>query len=28
LIIADGDSDSILNNAKVREIYLGEHFRL
>jgi lipopolysaccharide export system ATP-binding protein len=28
LIIAAGDSDAILNNAKVREIYLGEHFRL
>jgi lipopolysaccharide export system ATP-binding protein len=28
VIIAEGDSDSILNNAKVREIYLGEHFRL
>ncbi|HEY3699372.1 MAG TPA: LPS export ABC transporter ATP-binding protein [Spongiibacteraceae bacterium] len=28
LIIADGDAEAILNNAKVREIYLGEHFRL
>lgn len=28
LIIADGDAQTVLNNAKVREIYLGEHFRL
>lgn len=28
LIIAAGDSDAILHNAKVREIYLGQHFRL
>jgi lipopolysaccharide export system ATP-binding protein len=28
LIIAAGGSDAILHNAKVREIYLGQHFRL
>ena len=28
LIIAAGDADAILSNAKVREVYLGEHFRL
>jgi len=28
LIIAAGDADTVLNNAKVREVYLGEHFRL
>lgn len=28
LIIADGDAQTVLNNAKVREVYLGEHFRL
>ena len=28
LIIADGDADAILNHAKVREVYLGQHFRL
>jgi len=28
LIIADGDAETVLNNAKVREVYLGEHFRL
>ncbi len=27
-IIAEGDADTILNNTKVREIYLGQHFRL
>ncbi|HET8709731.1 MAG TPA: LPS export ABC transporter ATP-binding protein [Spongiibacteraceae bacterium] len=28
VIIASGDANTILNNAKVREVYLGEHFRL
>jgi lipopolysaccharide export system ATP-binding protein len=28
LIIATGDAETVLNDAKVREIYLGEHFRL
>ena len=28
LIIAAGNADTILSNAKVREVYLGEHFRL
>jgi lipopolysaccharide export system ATP-binding protein len=28
VIIAAGDADTVLNNAKVREVYLGEHFRL
>jgi lipopolysaccharide export system ATP-binding protein len=28
VIIAAGDADAVLNNAKVREVYLGEHFRL
>ncbi len=28
VIIASGDANTILNNAKVREAYLGEHFRL
>ena len=28
LIIAAGDAETVLNNAKVREVYLGEHFRL
>ncbi len=27
-IIADGSPDEVLNNPEVREIYLGEHFRL
>lgn len=27
-IIAEGDSDAILSNQKVREVYLGEHFQL
>jgi len=27
-IIAEGDAEAILNNAKVREVYLGHHFRL
>jgi lipopolysaccharide export system ATP-binding protein len=28
VIIAAGDAETVLNNAKVREVYLGEHFRL
>lgn len=28
VIIAEGDAETVLNNAKVREVYLGEHFRL
>ena len=28
VIIAAGDSDTVLSDAKVREVYLGEHFRL
>jgi lipopolysaccharide export system ATP-binding protein len=28
LIIATGDAETVLNDAKVRETYLGEHFRL
>lgn len=28
VIIAEGDAATVLNDAKVREIYLGEHFRL
>lgn len=28
VIIAAGDADTVLNNAKVRAVYLGEHFRL
>lgn len=28
VIIAAGDADAVLNNAKVRAVYLGEHFRL
>ncbi len=28
LIIATGDAQTVLNDAKVRETYLGEHFRL
>ncbi|MFT3928712.1 MAG: LPS export ABC transporter ATP-binding protein [Spongiibacteraceae bacterium] len=28
VIIAAGDADTVLNNTKVREVYLGEHFRL
>jgi len=27
-IIAEGDAETILNNTKVREVYLGHHFRL
>ncbi len=27
-IIAEGDAEAILANQKVREVYLGEHFRL
>lgn len=27
-IIAEGDAETILANQKVREVYLGEHFRL
>jgi lipopolysaccharide export system ATP-binding protein len=27
-IIAEGNPETILSNAKVREVYLGEHFRL
>ncbi len=27
-IIASGDSNAILNNQKVRDVYLGEHFRI
>ena len=27
-IIAEGDTQSILSNTKVRDVYLGEHFRL
>jgi len=27
-VIAEGDPESILNNKKVRDVYLGEHFRL
>jgi lipopolysaccharide export system ATP-binding protein len=27
-IIAEGDSEAILNNDKVREVYLGDHFRI
>jgi lipopolysaccharide export system ATP-binding protein len=27
-IIAEGDAQTVLNDAKVREIYLGHHFRL
>ncbi|HEY9032956.1 MAG TPA: LPS export ABC transporter ATP-binding protein [Pseudomonadales bacterium] len=27
-IIAEGDADTVLNNKKVRDIYLGEQFRL
>jgi lipopolysaccharide export system ATP-binding protein len=27
-IIAQGDADTILSNSKVREVYLGENFRL
>jgi len=27
-IIADGDAETILNNKQVREIYLGEDFKL
>jgi lipopolysaccharide export system ATP-binding protein len=28
VIIAAGDAETVLNDAKVREVYLGEHFRL
>lgn len=28
VIIAAGDADAVLNDAKVRAVYLGEHFRL
>jgi lipopolysaccharide export system ATP-binding protein len=28
LIIAMGDAETVLNDTKVRQIYLGEHFRL
>ena len=27
-VIADGDAQSILDNAKVRKVYLGQDFRL
>ncbi|HEX7764456.1 MAG TPA: lipopolysaccharide ABC transporter ATP-binding protein, partial [Cellvibrio sp.] len=27
-IIAEGDAHTVLSNSKVREVYLGEHFRL
>ncbi|UCE90344.1 MAG: LPS export ABC transporter ATP-binding protein, partial [Pseudomonadota bacterium] len=27
-VIAEGDPNTILQNAQVREVYLGEHFRL
>jgi len=27
-IIAQGDAETVLSNSKVREVYLGEHFRL
>jgi lipopolysaccharide export system ATP-binding protein len=27
-IIAEGDAETVLSNSKVREVYLGEHFRL
>ena len=27
-VIAEGDAESILANKKVRDVYLGEHFRL
>lgn len=27
-IIADGDAATVLNNQKVREVYLGQHFQL
>lgn len=27
-IIAEGDSEAILNNSKVREVYLGDQFRI
>ncbi len=27
-VIAEGDAESILSNKKVRDVYLGEHFRL
>lgn len=27
-IIAEGSADTVLNNQKVRDIYLGQHFRL
>lgn len=27
-IIAEGDADTVLNNARVRETYLGHHFQL
>ncbi len=28
VIIAAGDADTVLGNSKVRQVYLGEHFRL
>jgi lipopolysaccharide export system ATP-binding protein len=28
VIIATGDAHTVLNDTKVRETYLGEHFRL
>ncbi len=27
-IIAEGNAEAVLSNSKVREVYLGEHFRL
>ncbi len=27
-IIAEGDADTVLSDSRVREVYLGEHFRL
>jgi lipopolysaccharide export system ATP-binding protein len=27
-VIAEGDAESILSNKKVRDVYLGEHFKL
>ena len=27
-IIAEGDAETVLSNNKVREVYLGENFRL
>ena len=27
-IIAQGDAETVLSNSKVREVYLGEHFRI